>query len=121
VRQMLVCFWREVRSAFHLKTVKGRVHILHSRRMLVSFGSNWEVRARRTSSMVFFEHLDVGVLGETVFANRGEICGLPSRSIKILFNLRRGHCLMRGGFVRGLLYLHNSGKFKSYAIGISLD
>jgi hypothetical protein len=30
VRQILVCFERDVRSAFQVKTVKGRVQILHS-------------------------------------------------------------------------------------------
>lgn len=30
MRQILVRLLREVRSAFHLNTVKGRVHILHS-------------------------------------------------------------------------------------------
>lgn len=37
--------------------------------------------------MVFFQHLDVGVVRQAVFARAGEVGGFPARAIEILFDL----------------------------------
>jgi len=39
--------------------------------------------------MILLEHLNEGVFRQAVFANAGEICGFPTRSVQILFDLRR--------------------------------
>ena len=72
---MLVCFCREVRSAFHLNTVNGRVHILHSVGVSEIYRLGGIVH---TSSMVFFQHLNIGILGQAIFAHGGKICRFPS-------------------------------------------
>lgn len=37
--------------------------------------------------MVLFNHLYEGVIGKTVFTDRREVGGFPSRAIEILFDL----------------------------------
>jgi hypothetical protein len=39
--------------------------------------------------MVILKHLHVGVVGQAVLADRGEIGGLPARAVEILLDLRR--------------------------------
>jgi hypothetical protein len=41
------------------------------------------------SSIVFFEHLHVGIFWQTIFAYGRKVCGLPSRAIQILLDLWR--------------------------------
>jgi len=86
---MLVCLFRAVRSAFHLKTVKGRVQILHSiyHSESVLVGNVWYEEF--TYAMIFLQHLDVGILRQAIFADRREIRRLPARAIKILLDLGR--------------------------------
>ena len=40
-------------------------------------------------AMVFFQHLHVWILGQTIFANGRKVCRLPARAIQILFDLWR--------------------------------
>lgn len=40
-------------------------------------------------AVVFFEHLDIWVLGKTVFAHGGEVSGLPARAVEVMFDLGR--------------------------------
>ena len=49
-------------------------------------------------AVVLFQHLHVGVFRKTIFAYRWEVCGLPTRAVKIMLNLGR-----HGGWV----YLNN--------------
>ena len=41
--------------------------------------------------MVLFDHLHIWIVGQAVFANRGEICCLPTRLIQVLLYLWRRH------------------------------
>lgn len=41
-------------------------------------------------AMVLLDHLNEGVIGETIFADGGKIGGFPTGTIEILFDLR-GH------------------------------
>lgn len=40
-------------------------------------------------AIVFFEHLNVGIVGETGFANGWEVGRLPTGAVEVLFDLRR--------------------------------
>ncbi len=43
------------------------------------------------SPIVFLQHLNVGVVGQAVFAAGREVCGFPPRTVEILFDLRWRH------------------------------
>lgn len=38
--------------------------------------------------MVIFQHLDVWIVWQAMFADRGKICCLPTRAVEVLFDLR---------------------------------
>jgi hypothetical protein len=90
---MFVCFDRADRSAFQVKTVKGRVQILPADS--VSARSDYSKTGMLTfCSVVILQHLNVGVIWETVLADRGEVGGLPAGAVEILLDLRRhGACV----------------------------
>jgi hypothetical protein len=68
VRQIFVCFDLADRSAFHVKTVKGRVHILPRACVSAITGLFWE-RVLTFSAMVVLQHLDIRVIREAVLAD----------------------------------------------------
>jgi len=42
-------------------------------------------------TVIIFEHLHKGVLGQAIFTNTREVCGLPAGSVQILLDLRSSH------------------------------
>lgn len=85
---MFVCFDRADRSAFQVKTVKGRVQILPVDS--VSTRSDYSKTGMLTfCSVVILQHLNVGVIRETVLADRGEVGCFPTGAVEILLDLRR--------------------------------
>lgn len=82
-----MCLDRADRSAFHVKTVYGRVHILPV--ISVNTRSVYKGGGRTLSSMIIFKHLHVRVIGEAVLADGREVGSLPSGAVEILLDLRR--------------------------------
>lgn len=74
---MLVRLVRAVRSAFHRKIVKGRVHCIISE-YKVNYHDTLVTYDFAFGAMVFLEHLHVWVIWEAIFADRWEIGALPS-------------------------------------------
>lgn len=92
---MFVCFDRAERSAFQVKTVNGRVQILPAN--CVSARSEYcKTRILTFCAVIILQHLDVGVIWQTVFTDRGEVGGLPAGAVEILLDLRRhGACVQK--------------------------
>ena len=70
--------------------VKGRVHYAKSvwlRGAATRIWSNTYDLA--FCAMVFFDHLHIRVLGQTTLTNRGEVRGLPSGAVQVMFDLGR--------------------------------
>ena len=70
---MLVRFVRAVRSAFHRKTVNGRVHIWEGTVLAMSV---WVALGRSDlafCSVILLQHLNVWVVGQAVLANGREV------------------------------------------------
>lgn len=66
--------------------VKGRVQILHSCKSQYAIASY--LVGCTYSSVVLLQHLHIRIVRETFLAYGREVCGLPARSVQVLFNLR---------------------------------
>ncbi len=58
------------------------------RRLLTS---EWSGTNFTFSTIVLFQHLNIRIVGQAVFAAGREVCGFPARTVEILFNLWRRH------------------------------